>query len=158
MKRCLIALTLVACAACMTGPPLAAPAPRMLSAARPPRAVVNAAAETLAIHGFSVLASDAAGGVLTAERKATPRQLGSLVTCRFSQSAAAFERAATTYTVNVIAKPADGGGSTATIASRVHVDFGDTPPLTLVGGASGGDGECVSTGELETAVSAAITQ
>lgn len=131
-------------------PPVTAPAPREFAVAVTPVAVVQRAAQRLTIDGFSVLASDATGGLLTATLARTGSgSWGPFIACRFADNSIGHANGTATLTVRLAAQAAGAGSKVFIGASTLTVISAG-----MLSGTS--QDECASTGLAEQHVADAI--
>jgi hypothetical protein len=155
MRRLLALAVLAGC----TPPAVPAPAPVQMSAALPPARVASIAAQALTLDGFTVIASDASAGVVSAAFVRSGKgDWGPLVTCRLGPDAIGRTDATMTLTARISAVPTDSG-STVVIAAEALTTFGPNSFLARTGGAqlTNDATMCVSSGLAERHIADAIT-
>ena len=143
--------SLIALCGCVTPPP--APAPQALHVAQAPPAVVQTAAQELIRDGFEVMQSDAAGGVLTAQRATDNKGDETVLTCDFRKGSMLDANLRAVLTVSLSAR-ADSAGSAVTIAAHVHSSY---PRLTGILAVAENDKDCVSNGVTERRIVNSLT-
>lgn len=151
MKRgALLAAALTA--ACVQPPIVPAPAPMNLTTPLPPTQVVQRAAQRLTIEGFTVITSDATGGILTAVlTRQGGGDWGPLLTCRLAPNSVGRASATETLTARIVAQ-ASGPGSAVYISATAVTDYG----RSIFSDRNGNTEDCVSSGLTEKAVADAI--
>lgn len=148
MRRLACVLVLAAC----TPPrPMAAPAPIELAVTIPPAVVVQRAAQRLTMDGFTIAASDATGGILTATLvRRGSGTWGPFIACTLADNSIGHQNGAATLTVRVTAQ------ATAT-GSKVFAGSSTTTAIAMGSMSSTDDTYCASTGLAEQHIAESIT-
>jgi hypothetical protein len=149
-------LTLSACFVPQSPTPPAPVGLTVQSTLAPP-AAIGVAARTLSDQGFDVTVSDANAGIVVAKRTREKLDNSAFLHCKNGmgeegkpQNMAA-NYLTTTVTVNVSAVPQPVGSSVRSSA-RVRATYGETP----VGKLPDSESDCVSSGEIERRIAAAV--
>jgi len=145
----LIVLLLATACVPQVGP---APEPQQLTVALSPTEVVQRAARVLTAQGFEIQTSDAAAGVLRATRVREKTGNAAFQKCAHNPTSMSEEKLRSTVTVSLSATPANGG-TAVQVGSRVLSQW---PSLTGVLAMADSDTHCVSTGEAEKLILAAL--
>jgi hypothetical protein len=149
MKR--LAVVLVAAAGCasMVPPDPTPPTPAAIVVPQSPAAVVQLSARELLGQGFELVTSDAAGGVLVAQRKRAPKQQPEYLRCAGHPNSLGTQGRTTTLRLNLAAVRRDSMSSEVTIRSSVRSEYRDNflEP---------NDTDCVSSYRAESLLIAAL--
>lgn len=135
------------------------PVPADLSAVSslPVGTAIGTAARVLADNGFDIVTSDATAGLLSARRIRETTGNSLYLRCKNGMGEEGKPQnigamyLKTTVTVTVTARP-EGSGSNVRAGGRVTASYGDNP----IGKLPDSDTDCVSSGEIEKRVIAAL--
>lgn len=151
--RALLLVVAAVLQACVPAP-LAAPEPVQVRVARTPADVVSLASRTLTLAGFEIAAVDPGAGVVTARKQTSGTTDKTFVTCRYADGSIAARQLVSVATLSISASPVSSDSSQVVMTSRVATTYAPVGNRALPMTDSGTD--CVSTGEAERRVMAAI--
>lgn len=140
-----LALVALGCAGA-TAQTATAPAPVTARTQRSTAEAIRVAARVFAGQGFDIIQSDATGGLLSVERKDSPKNLRPGVSCRWPLNSMASTMGEATLHISLTFAKADSGAS-VTAASRVRTDYSKT--IGPFKSTPASDTDCVTTGVFE---------
>lgn len=148
MRRLLAVLGCAMLAACLpTIPP--PPAPMQVIVRGATKDVIFSASRTLTLAGFDIATSDQSGGLVSAKRTGTPESFSTKVQCRAQGGSPLMTDGVAAFSVNVVARQR-ADSTEIVLSSRVFTSH------TMLGVSTNSETSCVSSGELEASIVAAL--